>query len=136
MAHVQVTVFHLQNRETKRSLKVSWSGVDLENTAHPKYLAVTLDKTLSYKQHIQTTKMKVATSNNLLKKIANSKLGTNASTIRTTALALCYSIAEYYAPVWARPSHACILDPELNKIRRATTGCIKSIYVLYMHCNC
>ena len=34
----QVTAFHLRNRETKRSLKVSWNGVDLENTTHPKYL--------------------------------------------------------------------------------------------------
>ena len=111
----QVTAFHLRNREAKRSLKVSWNGVDLDNTTHPKYLGVTLDRTLSYKQHTQNTKMKVATRNNLLKKLANSKWGTNASTIRTTELALCYSIAEYAAPVWARSTYADILDPELNK---------------------
>ena len=64
----QVTAFHLRNREANRSLKVSWNGVDLENTTHPKYLGVTLDRTLSYKQHIQNTKMKVAIRNNLLKK--------------------------------------------------------------------
>ena len=52
----QVTAFHLQNREAKRS----WNGVDIENTTHPKYLGVTLDRTLSYKQYIQNTKMKVA----------------------------------------------------------------------------
>ena len=90
----QVTAFHLRNSEAKRSLKVSWDGVDLGNTTHPKYLGVTLDRTLSYKHHIQNTKMKVATRNNLLKKLSNSKWGTNANTIRTTALALCYSIAE------------------------------------------
>jgi len=97
----------------------------LENTAHPKYLGVTLDRTLSYKQHIQNTKMKVASRNNLLKKLANSKWGTNASTIRTTALALSYSTAEYAAPVWARSAHAHLLDPELNKACRAITGCLK-----------
>ena len=80
---------------------------------------------LSHKQHIQTTKMKVATRNNLLKKLGNSKWGTNASTIRTTALALCYSIVEYNAPVWARSSHADILDLELNNVCRAITGCLK-----------
>ena len=69
----QVTAFHPRNREAKRSLRVSWNGVDLENTTHPKYLAVTLDRTLRYKQHIQNTKMKVATCKNLLKKLANSK---------------------------------------------------------------
>ena len=73
--------------------------------------------------------MKVATRNNLLKKLANSKLGTNGSTIRTTALALCYSIAAYAAPVWARSTFADILDPELNKACRAITGCLKPTYV-------
>ena len=120
----QVTTFYLPNKVKTRSLNVSWNGVDLENSTHPKYLGVTLDRTLSYKQHIQNTKMKVATHNNLLKKLANSKWGTNASTIRTSALAPCYSVAEYAAPVWARSKYADILDPELNKACRAITGCL------------
>ena len=37
----QVTAFHQRNREAKRSLKVSWNGVDLENTTHPKCFGVT-----------------------------------------------------------------------------------------------
>ena len=95
----QVKAFHLRNRKVKRSLKIVWNGVDLDNTAYPKYLGVTLDRTLNYKQHILNT-----TPNNLIKKPANSKWGTNARTIRTTAL--CYSTDEYAAPVWARSSHA------------------------------
>ena len=85
----QATVFPLRNRE---ALKVSWDGVDLENTAHPKFLDVTLNRTLSYKRHIQNTKIKVTTRNNLLRKLANSKWGTNEGTICTAALAMCYSI--------------------------------------------
>ena len=46
------------------------------------------------------------------------------------ALALCYSIAEYAAPVWARSTYAYILDPELNKACRAITGCLKPMNVL------
>ena len=121
----QVTAFHLRNREAKRSLQVSWNGVDLENTDTPKYLGVTLDRTLSYKTHIHNTKMKVATRNNLLKKLANSRWGTNARTIRTTALALCYSTAEYAAPVWERSAYAHLLNPELNQACRAITGCLR-----------
>ena len=75
--------------------------------------------------------MKVATRNNLLKKLGNSKWGTNASTIRTTALALCYS--EYASPVWARSPFADKLDPELNKACRAITGCLKPTYVEYLY---
>ena len=84
----QVTAFHLRNREANRSLKVSWNGVDIVNTVHPKYLDVTLDRILSYKEHIQNTTMKVATRNNLLTKLSNSRWGTNVNTIGTTTLAL------------------------------------------------
>ena len=34
------------------------------------------------------------------------KWGTNASTAKTTALALCYFIAEYAAPVWPKSLQA------------------------------
>ena len=89
---------------------------------------MTLDRTLSYKEHIQNTKMKVATHNNLLKKLANSKWETNASTITTTALALCYSIAGYAAPILARSTYADILDSELNKACRANI-CQRLVFV-------
>ena len=58
-----------------------------------------------------------------------SKWGTNASTIGTTVLALCYLIAEYAAPVWARSTYSDILNPELNKTCRAIIGCLKPTYV-------
>ena len=50
----QVTAFYQRNKEAKRTLKVKWNRTDLENTPHPKYLGVTLDRTLGYKQHIHT----------------------------------------------------------------------------------
>ena len=99
--------------------------MDLENTDTPKYLGVTLDRTLSNKTHIHNTKIKVATRNNLLKKLANSRWGTNTRTIRTTAIAVCYSTAEYAAPVWERSAYAHLLNPELNQACRAMTGCLK-----------
>ena len=121
----QVTAFHLRNKEANRSLKVEWNRTERENIPHPKYLGVTLDRTLRYKEHIHNTKMKVATRNNLLRKWSNSKWGANASTIRNTALALCYYVAEYTAPVWARSSHAHKLNPKLNSACRSVTGCMK-----------
>ena len=64
----QVTAFHLRNKEANRSLKVEWNRTKLENTPKPKYPGVTLDRTLSYKEHMHNTKIKVATRNNLLRK--------------------------------------------------------------------
>ena len=107
---------------TKTTLRMKWNRTDLENTPHPKYLGVTLDRTLSNKQHIHNTKMKVATRNNLLRKLSSSKWGINACTIRTTALTLSYCVAEYAALVWTRSAHAYKLDSELNS---AITGCLK-----------
>ena len=123
--NTQVTAYRLLNKEAKRSLNVKWSNTEIENTDQPTYLGVTLNRTISYKQHIHNTTIKVATRNNLLQKLANSKWGTSASTIRTIALALCYSVAVYAAPVWARSHHAHVLDSELNTACRAITGCPK-----------
>ena len=130
--NTQVTAFHLRNKEANRSLKVEWDRTKLENIPHQKYLCVILDRTLSYKKHIHNPNMKVATRNNLLRKLSNSKWGTNASTIRTTALALCYYVAEYAAPFWARSSHAQKLNPELISACRAVTGCLKPTNVEYL----
>ena len=43
----------------------------------------------------------------------------------TTALALCYSTAEYACPVWERSAHAHKVDPVLNDACRAITGCLQ-----------
>ena len=79
--------------------------------------------------------MKVATRNNILRKLSNSKWGANANTIRTTALSLSYYMAEYAAPVWARSPHAQKLNTELNGAYRAVTGClnptnVEDLYIL------
>ena len=126
----QVTSFHLKNREAEMTFKVNCNNINLENTPHPKYLGDTLDSTMRYKQHIHNTNMKVATRNNLMKKLSNSKWGYNASTIRTTVLALSYSAAEYACPVWARSPNASKLDPELNDACRSSiTGCLRTTNV-------
>ena len=97
--------------------------------SHPKYLSVILDRTLGYKQHIHNTKMKVETRNNLVRKLSNSKWRANASTIRTTELALSYFVEEYAAPVLAISPHVQKLITELNSACIAVTGCLKSTNV-------
>ena len=112
------------NKEAKRSLKVVWNKIQLEKTPHQKYLDVTLDQKLGYKQHIHNTK--VATHTNLLRKLSNWKLGVNTSTIRTTALALRYSMSKYAALVWGRWPLAHKLNTELNSACKAVIGCRKA----------
>ena len=119
-------VFHLNNHQAKRKLNIFWNNERLEHVDFPVYLGVTLDRTLSFAEHIRKLKSKVATRNNLLGKLANSNWGTDPKTLRTTALALCYSTAEYCSAAWARSCHAHKIDPELNNSCRIITGTLKS----------
>ena len=118
----QVCAFHLNNHKANRKLQIQWNGQKLENNCFPVYLGVTLDRTLSFNRHTSNVKAKVATRNNLISKLANTSWGANPETLRTSALALCYSTAEYCSPVWSRSCHAKKVDPELNKACRTITG--------------
>ena len=129
----QVCAFHLRNRDAKRELNVVWNGTRLNNTSTPVYLGVHLDRTLSFKTHIQKTKMKVNARNNIIRKLANSKWGCRASTLRSSCLALCYSAAEYACPVWERSTHASKLNPALHDCCRIISGCLKPANVDSVH---
>ena len=52
--------------------------------------------------------------------------GASANTLRTSALALCYSVAEYCCPVWSRSSHIRKVDSQLNSTMRQITGCLRA----------
>ena len=60
-----------------------------------------------------------------IRKLANSKWGCKASTLKPSCLALCYTAAEYACPVWARSTHAHKLNPALHDCCRIISGCLK-----------
>jgi len=119
------SVFHLRNIWANRQLHVSMSGDLLKHDPNPVYLGVTLDRTLSYKEHLSKTAAKLKSQNNLLLKLAGSSWGANAKTFRTSALALCYSVAEYCCPAWSRSSHTASIDSQLNNTMRLISGCVR-----------
>ena len=53
--------------------------------------------------------------------------------LRTSALALSYSVAEYACPVWEGSAHAKRLDPVLNESFCLITGCLKPTNVDNLH---
>ncbi|KAG5858281.1 hypothetical protein JTB14_027623 [Gonioctena quinquepunctata] len=79
------------------------------------------DLSLTYKQHLTKTAQKIKSRNNILCKLAGTTWGADASTLRSTALAMTYSVAEYCAPVWYRSSHTHKIDVQLNESMRIIT---------------
>ena len=81
------------------------------------------------------TRAKLSSRNNLLRKLHGTNWGACPHTMRTTATALCLSVAEYCCPVWARSTHRKLVDATLNETCRLITGCIRptatpDLYVL------
>ena len=81
---------------------------------------------MSFKQHALNTKAKVNTRNNLLRKLTNSRWGAHPATVLTTALALCFSTAEYACSSWGCSRHTGHVDIALNDTCRIITGCLKA----------
>ena len=46
--------------------------------------------------------------------LAGTTWGAGEKTLRTSALALCYSVAEYCAPVYRNSAHTNLVDVQLN----------------------
>ena len=108
------------------------TGQYLKHDLHPVYLGVTLDRTLSYQQHLTKVAHKVKSRNNLLTKLAGSSWDANANTLRSSVLALCYSVAEYCCPVWARSAHTDLVDVQLNSMMCLITGTLHSLCTIVL----
>ena len=121
----QTCAFHPKNREAIIKWNITWCNKHLEHIRNPVYLGVTLNRTLSYKEHIHKLKCKTSARNNILRKLSNTKWGAKPATIKTTTLALCNSMAEYACPVWERSKHVSKLDPAMDEACRSITGCLR-----------
>ena len=60
-----------------------------------------------------------------MRRLAGYGWGAGAKTLRTSALSLVYSIAEYCAPVWCHNMHTRLIDSILNNVLRIVTGCLR-----------
>jgi len=117
-------VFHFNNKEAKRGLKVNFNNETLPFCSNPKYLGVMLDRSLTYRRHLEPLHKNLTSRVALLRRLAGSGWGAGATTLRTATLALVHSTAEYCAPVWCRSAHTCLIDPTINDTLRIVTGCL------------
>lgn len=122
----EVSCFHLNNQQKYRKLKVTFNDDVLQHNFNPKYLGIKLDSSLNFKVHLESLRLKLKSRNNIIQKLAGSSWGADAITLRTAALALVFSAAEYCCSVWFNSAHVNKIDTILNDSMRIVTGTIKS----------
>jgi hypothetical protein len=105
---------------------VRFTGTEIQHVEHLKYLGVTLDRTLTYNAHLMKASKKVSARITIVQKLAGTGWGAGIETVRTAALAIVYSTAEYCAPVWLSSVHISKIDVQLNNAMRIISGCVKS----------
>ena len=88
-----LAAFHFNNKEAKLEVKVNHNHETLPFCSEPTYFGVTLDRTLTYRRHLESLRKKLTSRVALLKPLAGSGWGAGATTLRTTTLALVHSIA-------------------------------------------
>lgn len=76
--------FHLNNLQANRKLKLKLNGRKIKHDKYPRYLGVILDRSLTYRPHLES-------SHNLR--------GCSAKTLRITTQSIIMSVADYCSPV-------------------------------------
>ena len=101
----ETSCFHINNGQAHHELNISFEGVQLQHNHQPKVLGVVLDRSLTYKAHLESKAKKLSARNNLLQNLAGVNWGASADTLRTSALSLVYSTAEFCCPMWLNSIH-------------------------------
>ena len=108
------SVFHLNNKEADRQLRVKLRGTLLPFSSTPTYLGVKLDRSLTFRHHLQNVAGKASARVCLLRRLCGHDWGADFTTLRSSTLALVYAPAEYCASVWGRSCHTKRVDAQLN----------------------
>lgn len=124
-AKTESCAFHLRNRDSAKTLRITWREVEIAHNDNPKYLGVTLDRSLTYKANCRKLKSKIGARNNILRRLTSTRWGATPHVLRTSCLALCYSAGEYACPVWARSAHTKEVDVALHESCRIVTSTLK-----------
>lgn len=120
------TMFHLHNKEATREINIMVEDARLQSQSSPTYLGVKLDRTLSFKQHLDSVKGKTTARAALIRRLAGTTWGATTKTLRISTEALVFPAAEYCAPVWSRSPHVKKLDAALNTALRTVSGCLRA----------
>lgn len=117
--------FHLNNRQANRKLKLKLNGKRIRHDKNPRYLGVFLDRTLTYRPHLENVQRKLKPRVNIVQKLAGTTWGCTAKTLRITTLSLVMSVADYCSPVWMNSCHTKLVDSQINVTLRLIGGVVQ-----------
>ncbi|XP_037051003.1 uncharacterized protein LOC119084960 [Bradysia coprophila] len=118
-------VFHLNNQQATRQLKLRMNGRKIKHEKHPKYLGVILDRSLTYRPHLVDSANRLKPRIHLVQKLAGSNWGCSGKTLRITTQAMVKSVASYCAPVWMHSCHVKKVDTQINSALRIICGAVQ-----------
>ena len=130
---MMMAAFHLYNNEAKRQLHVTVEERMLPFSSESTYLGIKLERALTFRHHLESLHSKLTSRIELLKRLTGSSWGASAQTLRTAALALIYSTAEYCVPVWCRSAHTHFIDKTISDAVRIVTGCLRPMSAGNLH---
>ena len=99
-------------------MEVNFDKETLPFCSEPKYLEVTMGRTLTYRRHRDSLR----TSWHHASHCSGGLLGAGATMLRTSTLALVHSTAEYCVSAWCRSAHTCLIDPVINEALQTVNG--------------
>jgi len=100
-----LAAFHL-NKEAKSEVKVKYNNETMPLCSELKYLGVTLDRSLTYRRHLESLRKKLTSRVALLKQLAGSGWGAGATTLRIATPALVRRIlCACLVPQCSHPPH-------------------------------
>ncbi|NSM56533.1 hypothetical protein HET73_03090 [Wolbachia endosymbiont of Atemnus politus] len=118
----EVSVFTINNHLRSWRPTLLLNNRPISFNVNPKYLGVTLDPSLSYKNHIDNIVTRAKKRLNIIKYISGKDWGANAKTLRITYLSLIRPILEYSLPVWISASKT-----NIDKVDRIQASAAKII---------
>lgn len=128
--------FHLCNHQANYQLNITMNGSQLKHNFNPKILGIILDRSWSFRSHLENKAKKLISRNNLLQQLGGTSWGGKGDSLRTAALSLVFSAAEYCSSIWLNSSHSYKIDVQLNRAMRIISGTIKSTPIPWLAVLC
>ena len=135
-AKSSATLFTTASNECNITLPIVINGEQVPTVKKPKFLGITFDNLLSFKQHTEDLKSKVQSRNNILKALTGSDWGKDKETITNTYKAIGQSVLSYACPIWT-PALSNTSWNQLqiaqNSALKIATGCHKIASMNHIH---